>query len=69
MSMKTGRDSARRNNQQTPLITQTLVHRQSFSPLMSRLVLQNLEGVGGGFYSLSADTLVGNYYPNGEALQ
>ena len=32
-------------------------------------MLQNLDSVGGGFYSLPADTLVGNFYPNGQVSQ
>ena len=34
--------------------------------MVSRLVLQNLEGIGGGFYSSAEDSLVGDFYPNGE---
>jgi signal transduction histidine kinase len=60
-------NSAHRNNQQTPLEGTDLGSSREFLALMSRLVLQNLEGVGGGFYSLSADTLVGNFYPSGES--
>jgi signal transduction histidine kinase len=59
-------NSARRNNQQTPLDHPDSGSSREFLALMSRLVLQNLEGVGGGFYSLAADTLVGNFYPSGE---
>ena len=60
---------ARRNNQQTLLDHPDSGSSQEFLALMTRLVLQNLEGVGGGFYSLSAGTLVGNFYPNGQVSQ
>src|SRR5579863_1167482 len=35
--------------------------------LMARVVLQNSEGVGGGFYSLSTDAVTGSFYPAGVA--
>ncbi len=60
-------DSARRNSQQSPLDTPSAGTSQVVLALMSRLVTQNLEGVGGGFYSLSADKLIGNFYPTAEA--
>lgn len=60
-------DSARRKNQQPPLDDPKALASHELMALVSRIVLQNLEGVGGGFYSSSTDSLVGNFYPNGEA--
>ena len=62
-------DSARRNNQQPPLASPNVGSSREVLALTSRLVLQNLEGVGGGFYSSADDTLVGNFYPTGELSQ
>jgi signal transduction histidine kinase len=59
-------DTALRNKQPTPLDSPNAVTSQEVMSLVSRIVLQNQEGVGGGFYSLSADKLVGNFYPSGE---
>lgn len=59
-------NTARRNKQQAPLDNPNLGPSQEFLSLMSRLVLQNQEGVGGGFYSTVDDAVVGNYYPAGE---
>src|SRR5271170_4619964 len=59
-------DSARRNNQQPPLDNPDAGNSREVLALTSRLVLQNLEGLGGGFYSLPADSLVGDFYPTGE---
>ena len=61
--------SARRNNQQPPLDKPNVGSSREVLALTSRLVLQNLEGVGGGFYSSANDTLVGNFYPAGELSQ
>lgn len=36
--------------------------------LLSRVVLQDAEGVGGGFYSSSADSLLGSFSPDGERI-
>jgi signal transduction histidine kinase len=58
--------SARRNNQQPPLDNPDVGNSREVLALTSRLVLQNLEGIGGGFYSLPADNLVGDFYPTGE---
>jgi signal transduction histidine kinase len=60
-------DSARRNNQQPPLGDPKAPASQEVMALVSRMVLQNLEGVGGGFYSTAKDVLVGNFYPKSEA--
>lgn len=60
-------DSARRKHRQPPLDSPNDSGSREVMALISRIVLQNLEGVGGGFYSSSADTLVGNFYPAGQA--
>jgi signal transduction histidine kinase len=59
-------DSARRNNQQPPLDNPQIGSSREVLALTARLVLQNLEGVGGGFYSLAEERLVGDFYPTGE---
>lgn len=59
-------DSAHRNNQQPPLDNPDDGSSQELLALTSRLVLQNLEGIRGGFYSLRGDKLVGGFYPSGE---
>ncbi len=59
-------DSARRNNQQPPLDNPNMGSSQEVLSLTSRLVLQNLEGIGGGFYSLTDDKLAGEFYPSGD---
>jgi signal transduction histidine kinase len=59
-------DTTLRNKQPTPLDSPSTVTSQEVMSLVSRIVLQSQEGVGGGFYSSSADKLVGNFYPNGE---
>lgn len=59
-------DSARRNHQQPPLDSPNDGSSREVMALVSRIVLQNLDGVGGGFYSSPADTLVGNFYPTGQ---
>lgn len=59
-------DSARRNNQRPPLASPNVGSSREVLALTSRLVLQNLEGVGGGFYSSADDKLVGDFYPTGE---
>jgi len=60
-------DSARLNKQPPPLDNPNTATAQEVMALVSRIVLQNHEGVGGGFYSTTADMLVGNFYPAGEA--
>ncbi len=59
-------DSARSKIQQPPLNNPGLGSSREILALVSRLVVQDLEGVGGGFYSLSEDSLVGNFYPGEE---
>jgi signal transduction histidine kinase len=59
-------DAAHRTHQQAPLETPNSEASREVLALMSRLVTQNLEGVGGGFYSPIADKLLGNFYPIGE---
>jgi two-component system, NtrC family, sensor histidine kinase HydH len=58
-------DAAAPNNQQAPFDNPNLGSSREFLALLSRLVLQNKEGVGGGFYSLSDNRIVGSFYPNG----
>lgn len=62
-------DSARHNNQQSPLANPAAGSSREVLALTSRLVLQNLEGVGGGFYSLADDSLVGEFSPSGDISQ
>jgi signal transduction histidine kinase len=59
-------DSTQRNNQKPPLDNPDAPASREVMALISHIVLQNLEGVGGGFYSSSADSLVGDFYPKGE---
>lgn len=59
-------DAAHRNHQQGPLEDPNSAASGELLALMSRLVTQNVEGVGGGFYSPAADKLLGNFYPIGE---
>jgi signal transduction histidine kinase len=59
-------DTARRNSQQPPLDNPETAASREVMALVSHIVLQNLEGVGGGFYASSSDALVGNFYPTGE---
>ena len=61
-------DSARRNNQRPPLEDPDTGNSREVLALTSRLVLQSLEGIGGGFYSLPGDQLIGGFYPTGEML-
>jgi signal transduction histidine kinase len=61
-------ESARHNNQQPPLANPDAGSSREVLALTSRLVLQNLEGIGGGFYSLADGRLVGNFSPSGEPL-
>ena len=60
-------DASRRNNQLPALNNPADPAAREVMALVSHIVLQNLEGVGGGFYSSSADSLVGNFYPTSEA--
>ncbi len=59
-------DSALRKNQETPLDNSNTGSSREVLALTSRLVLQNLEGIGGGYYFLPADKLVRSFYPSGE---
>jgi signal transduction histidine kinase len=56
-------DAAERNHQQPALDDPKSPAAQEVLALISRVALQNTEGVGGGFYSKSADALAGNFYP------
>jgi len=59
-------DVAQRNHQQPALDNPEGPASKEVMALISRIALQNTEGVGGGFYSKSTDTLVGNFYPIGQ---
>jgi len=61
-------DSARHNNQQPPLANPDAGSSREVLALTSRLVLENLEGIGGGFYSIADDKLAGSFSPLGEPL-
>jgi signal transduction histidine kinase len=59
-------ENARSNNQQPPLSNLKSDSSAEVLRLISRLELQNQEGVAGGFYSSSDDELVGSVYPADE---
>ena len=61
-------DSARRNQQGALFDDPNSGSSRELLALISRLVLQNAEGIGGGFYSVSENMLVGTFYPPGSAL-
>jgi len=52
--------SARQNREASPLQSPALSSSRDVLTLLSRVVLQNAEGVEGGFYSNSADALLGS---------
>ena len=58
-------DSAQKNKQGALLEDSNSVNLKELLALISHLVLQNSEGIGGGFYSLPQDQLVGSFYPPG----
>jgi len=60
-------DAARRNKQGALFDDPNSGSSRELLALISRLVLQNSEGIGGGFYLLSENTLVGSFYPAGSA--
>lgn len=62
-------DRAHRNNELPPLNRPDPKSAEELLALLSRVVLQNAEGVSGGFYSPTSDALLGAYYPNEESLQ
>ncbi len=58
-------DSARREHQLPSLNNPDSASSGEVLSLLSRLVLQNAEGVSGGFYSSARDALLGSYFPEG----
>jgi len=58
-------DAALQKGQKPPLDSLDVPASREVMGLVSRMVLQNLDGVAGGFYSSSAQALVGNFYPSG----
>ncbi|MGA7852103.1 MAG: ATP-binding protein [Candidatus Acidiferrales bacterium] len=60
-------DFARRNNEVPPLEEPSSDSSNSVLTLLSRVVLQNAEGVEGGFYARSTDTLLGYSFPTRRA--
>jgi len=62
-------DQAHRSNELPPLNSPDPKSAGELLALLSRVVLQNAEGVSGGFYSPTNDTLLGAYYPTEENLQ
>jgi len=51
---------SRQNNEQPPLNNPAAASSREVLALLSRVVLQNVEGVRGGFYSTTGDTLLGD---------
>ncbi len=56
-------DFAQRNNEVPPLGSPSLDSSNGVLMLLSRVVLQNAQGVEGGFYALKADSLLGYSIP------
>lgn len=61
-------DLSRRKNLPSPLGAPDASASQDVLALLSRVVLQDAEGAGGGFYSSSANALLGSYFPDGERI-
>lgn len=59
-------DFARSNNEAPPLENSSSEASNEVLALLSRVVLQNAEGIEGGFYARSADTLIGYSFPTQE---
>ena len=58
----------RRKNLPSPLAAPDDPTSQDVLALLSRVVLQDAEGAGGGFYSSSANMLLGSFSPDGERI-
>ena len=58
-------DSAHKNKHGAPLEDPNSANSKELLALISHLVLQTSEGIGGGFYSLPQDKLVGSFYRPG----
>jgi signal transduction histidine kinase len=54
---------SRQNNELPPLNNPTAASSREVLALLSRVVLQNIEGVKGGFYAVAGDTFLGDSYP------
>lgn len=61
-------DFARRNHLPALLGNPDSSSSQDVLALLGRVVLQNVEGTGGGFYSSSADSLLGSFFPEAERI-
>lgn len=61
-------DLVRRNHQPSLLGNPDSPSSRDVLALLSRVVLQNVEGTGGGFYTSSADALLGSFFPDGERV-
>jgi signal transduction histidine kinase len=57
---------SRQNNELPPLNNPTAASSREVIALLSRVVLQNVEGVRGGFYAKAGDTLLGDSFSAGE---
>ena len=57
---------SRQNNELPPLNNPTAASSREVIALLSRVVLQNVEGVRGGFYAKAGDTLLGDSFSTGE---
>ena len=53
---------SRQNNELPPLNNPTAASSREVLALLSRVVLQNIEGVKGGFYAVAGDTLLGDSF-------
>jgi signal transduction histidine kinase len=58
---------SRQNNELPPLNNPAAASSREVLTLMSRLVLQNFDGISGGFYSTAGDTLLGSSLPEYES--
>jgi signal transduction histidine kinase len=57
-----------RRNHQPPLLgDSTSPTSQDVLALLSRVVVQNVSGAGGGYYSSARDSLIGSYFPSVES--
>jgi signal transduction histidine kinase len=59
---------SRQNDEPPPLSTPAAASSREVLALLSRVVLQNIDGVSGGFYSKTRDTLLGYSFTNYEGL-
>ncbi len=59
---------SRQNNEPPPLNNPGTASSREVFALLSRVVLENVDGVSGGFYSKTGDTLLGNSFTTYEAL-